>query len=407
MRQSITTRLLLLSVLSGSILQAFHAFQTTTTLSPQYLYRHTTLLDSSFSYQGRLDQYDDNFRCGYVSILGAPNMGKSTLLNALLQENLCIATPRPQTTRHAILGLLTTNNTQVCLVDTPGVIETPAYKLQEGMMEAVTSSMIDADVLLVVTDLFSTPIPDDDIFLKIQQSRKPVIVVINKIDLAAKVQTTDSKTTATVEQAVALWRQLLPQALAILPCTSQSGPDDAGVVALRRILCGGPDVPAALRNLGRPIAGMFASASTPFLTDEQAQALLPHSPPLYDPETLTDRTERFVASELIRAALFETLKKELPYCCQVQVTEFKEPKEEEEEEVNENDPTNNKKKKKKAPIIRISASIIVERESQKWIVVGKQGDKIKQVGIAAREKLQDFLQSKVNTCTAVFFVVLH
>jgi GTP-binding protein Era len=274
------------------------------------------------------------------------------------------------------------------------------------MMEAVTSSMIDADVLLVVTDLFSTPIPDDHIFQRIHQSRKPVIVVINKIDLANKVQTTDTKTTATVEQAVALWRKLLPQASAILPCTTQSGPDDVGVVALRRILCGGPDVPAALRNLGRPIAGMF-SESTMFLTDDQAKALLPRSPPLYDPETLTDRTERFVASELIRAALFESLKKELPYCCQVQVTQFKEPKEEEKEkEDNENHPNTSKKKKKKTPVIRIAASIIVERESQKSIVVGKQGDKIKQVGIAAREKLQDFLQSKVNTCTVLCCAVL-
>lgn len=308
-------------------------------------------------------------------------MGKSTLLNAILQEDLCIATARPQTTRHAILGLLTTNTTQVCLVDTPGVIDTPAYKLQEGMMEAVVGAFHDADVLLVVTDLFSTPIPDDQLFLKVQKCQKPTIVCINKIDLVDKVNVDadDNKDkTVTVEQAVALWRRILPNALAILPVTASKGPDDVGVVALRRILVGGPDVPAAIRDLGRPIPGMFPPG-VKFLTDQQARELLPPSPPLYDEEILTDRPERFIASETIRAALFSSLKKELPYCCEVRITEFKEPKE---------DSTK--------PMIKISATIFVERNSQKIIVVGKGGEQIKQVGIAAREKLEDFFGTQVR-----------
>jgi len=308
-------------------------------------------------------------------------MGKSTLLNALLQENLCITTARPQTTRHAILGIMSLENCQVCLVDTPGVIGEPAYKLQEGMMEAVMGAFHDADVLLVVTDVFSTPIPDDDLFRRVQQSRKPVIVVVNKIDLADRVNVKKSnanaerKLSVTPEQAIALWRRLLPDAVAILPVAASRGPDDPGVVALRRVLAGGPDVPAALRGLGRPIPGMFPEGGDA----PSVPPLLPISPPLYDTEMLTDRTERFVASEMIREALFSSLKKELPYCCEVQVTEFKEPKQGE----------------TRKPVIRIAADIIVERDSQKVIVIGKNGEQIKRVGIAAREKLEDFLQGQV------------
>lgn len=343
-------------------------------------------LDSTFDYTGRLkgsDFVSEDYRCGFISIMGAPNMGKSTLLNALLQEDLCITTARPQTTRHAILGLLTTDSCQACLVDTPGVIAAPSYKLQEGMMEAVIGAFHDADVLLVVTDLFSTPIPDDDLFAKVQRSGKPTIVAINKIDLASEVNATapeNQDKSVTVEQAVAIWRQLLPEALTILPCCASKGPDDPGVVALRRLLVGGPGVPEALRELGRPIPGMYACADTKYLTDEQAKALLPRSPPLYDQEALTDRTERFIASEIIRSSLFECLNKELPYCCEVQIEEFKEPR----------DVGNSK------PVIRIAASVLVERESQKLIVIGKKGEKIKEVGTKAREKIEKFLGTQVS-----------
>lgn len=340
-------------------------------------------LDSNFQYEGRISSnvYPSDHRCGFVSILGAPNMGKSTLLNALLKEDLCIATARPQTTRHAILGILTTEHSQVCLVDTPGVIDTPAYKLQEGMMEAVVGAFHDADVLVVVTDLFSTPIPSDEIFRKVQMSTKPTIVVVNKVDLVSKVNVTSPENegkTVTPEQAIARWRYLLPTALAIVPCRATDGADDPGVVALRRLLTGGPDIPAAFRSLGRPIPGMFPP-NKKTIVDEEARGILPLSPPLYDGELLTDRTERFIASEMIRAALFESLKKELPYCCEVQINEFKEPK------------------AGQKPLVRISASVIVERDSQKVIVIGKNGEMIKEVGTVARKKIEDFLQSKVRS----------
>jgi small GTP-binding protein len=342
-------------------------------------------LESKFDYEGRLPGITEKgteFRCGFVSILGAANMGKSTLLNALLKEDLCIATRRPQTTRHAILGVMTTDDCQVCLFDTPGIIDNPAYKLQEGMMEAVMGAFYDADVLIVVTDLFSTPIPDDDIFQKVQTSQKPTIVVINKIDLADKVNPNsdvneEEGRTVTVEDAVAKWRALLPNSLAILPVAASEGINNEGVIALRKLLVGGDDLPAAIRDLGRPIPGMFQPGVT-FLTDDDAKALLPPSPPLYDEEILTDRPERFFASEIIRGCLFETLKKELPYCCEVRIDEFKEPKPDD-----------------KKQVIRIKASIFVERDSQKLIVIGKGGSQIKEVGSAAREKLEDFLETKV------------
>jgi KH domain len=200
---------------------------------------------------------------------------------------------------------------------------------------------------------------------------------------------TTIKKTVTVEEAVALWRQLVPNALLIVPTSAQNGPDDPGVVLLRRLLCGGPNVRDALRNLGRPIHGIFQSAAItindPLWYDETIRSyLLPLSPPLYDTDIITDRTERFVASEIIRAVLFTTFQKELPYCCEVRITEFKEPKE---------FSSNGKKLDR---MIRISADIIVERDSQKAIVIGTNGQQIKQVGVEAREKLQDFLQEPVR-----------
>ncbi|GKY91970.1 hypothetical protein MPSEU_000168600 [Mayamaea pseudoterrestris] len=340
----------------------------------------SSIVDSFLESSDHAEQVRDDFRCGFVSIIGAPNMGKSTLLNALIEDSLCIATARPQTTRHAILGLLSNERCQVCLFDTPGVIGEPAYKLQEGMMEAVVSAFRDADVLLVVTDLFSTPIDDDTLFEKMKLSGKPTIVSINKIDLASKVNVAaDDGTdkTVTVEEAVDRWRSLLPNALVVLPMVAANGALDPGVVALRRILTGGPNVPEALRELGRPLSGMYRDGFQ-FVTDDEAMQLLPLSPPLYDTDILTDRTERFIASETIRAALFELLKKEIPYCCEVQINSFKEPTEEDTK-----------------PVLRINASVIVERNSQKGIVVGKGGEKIKLVGTNAREKLEDFFKKKV------------
>lgn len=407
-----------------------------------------TVLDDAFDYEGRLpsratkknvddaaaDDDDDEsttsssspdlpFRCGFVGIVGAPNVGKSTLLNALLGTDLCVATRRPQTTRHAILGLLTDPDraVQLCFLDSPGVIGEPAYKLQEGMMEAVRGVLKDADVLLVVSDMFSTPIPDDQLFEKVRICDKPTVVVVNKIDLADKVNADagasndggngdgdeEDVRTVTVPDAVARWRSLLPDAIAIVPASAQDGPSDPGVVCVRRILSGGPDVPASLRDLGRPVPGVLPSPSQRTLTDEQAREALqlPESPPLYGTDELTDRTERFFASEMIRASLFEHLGRELPYCCEVRVTEFKETQEvikekrgkrnRKKEEKGSGDGGGPKKEEEKQTMIRMRATVLVERDSQKGIVIGKGGTKIRDVGVSAREKLEEFFAAKV------------
>jgi len=300
---------------------------------------------------------------------------------------------------------MTRPDIQLAFTDTPGIIENPAYRLQEGMMEAVKGALKDADVILVVTDLFSTPIPDDVMFQGIQtvcaSGVKPVLVAINKCDLIEKasrekrkhpedtkasstdtdkndyadllqpdVEQIDPKT-YTIPDAVAKWRMLLPKAIAIIPI-SASKKEDAGVELLRDLLCGGPDVPGSIRALGRPVPGMFCDG-VKFISNEQAKALIPKGPPMYDQDTLTDRTERFFASEMIRAAIFEEFKKEVPYCTEAKVTEFKE----------------------SPDMIRMKATIFVERDSQKGILVGKGGQQIKKVGVRARKSLEDFFRTKV------------
>jgi small GTP-binding protein len=297
---------LIVSVVFTVFVQGFHVVRFHPTRFQTY-HRYLAVnrdllenLDSAFKYDGRLPSESSDFRCGFVSIIGAPNMGKSTLMNALLQEDLCIATRRPQTTRHAILGVITTTDCQLCLVDTPGIIHQPAYKLQEGMMEAVVTAFKDADVLLVVTDLFSTPFPDDELFHRVQTSQKPVIVVINKVDLADQVKSkimvvdghNEQERTVTVNGAIQRWRTLLPNSLAILPLAATAVQNNnTGLIALRKILLGEKDVADALRDVGRPIPGMFRPG-VKFITTEEAKALLPPSPPLYDAEALTDRPER-------------------------------------------------------------------------------------------------------------------
>jgi GTP-binding protein Era len=264
------------------------------------------------------------------------------------------------------------------------------------MMEAVKGAFRDSDVILVVTDMFSTPIPDDDLFRKLNLSEKKKIVCINKIDLAEKIGYGDNqqryhgneeefeeegnryKRTLSVDEAVLNWRELVPDAVAIIPMSAHEGSANPGVTALRTLLLGGPDVPKAFRDLGRPLEGMFLPDQKT-INDSEAFKLIPMSPPLYDPDTLTDKTERFFASEIVRAVLFTSLGKELPYCCEVRIDEFKEPQ-----------------RGDKRPVIKIKASICVERDSQKGIVVGKGGSKIKEVGVEARKQLEDFLQSSVH-----------
>jgi KH domain len=206
------------------------------------------------------------------------------------------------------------------------------------------------------------------------------------------VEATMMRKTVSIDEAVDLWRQLVPNALLIIPTSAKAGPDDPGVVLIRRLLCGGPNVRDAIRNLGRPLAGIFPSSNItvndPLWQDETIRSfLLPLSPPLYDTDILTDRTERFVASEIIRSVLFTTLQKELPYCCEVRIVEYKEP--------NLNTSASMTGDNSDAKI-RIYADVVVERDSQKAIVIGTNGRQIKEVIQTASEKLQDFLQQPVR-----------
>lgn len=263
------------------------------------------------------------FRCGFISLVGAPNMGKSSLVNALLEEELCIATHRPQTTRHAILAILNSPpefKCQLCFLDTPGVIDKPAYKLQEGMMEAVQGAFQDADVLLIVTDIFSTPIPNDVLFQRVvylsKMNQKKVIVAINKVDLLDKAVAKKQRAIQenleqgeggireemlerpfTIRDAIMHWRELLPDAIAIIPMCASKGGKDMGVVALRTLLMGGPDVTQAFRNVGGPYSGMFLP-NVSMITEEYAKQIIPVSPPLYSKDTLTDRNSRYVVLSL-------------------------------------------------------------------------------------------------------------
>jgi len=231
--------------------------------------------------------------------------------------------------------------------------------------------------------------------MKLKQSQRPVIVVVNKVDLVADTdESVYTNTPVKAIQTIQKWRSVLPDAFAIIPTCAANGPDDQGVVALRSILLANdPDVNvgAAIRNLGRPVVGMFAANLGGMPTNEEAKAILPLGPPLYHADFFTDRTDRFCASELIRETLFESFKKELPYCTEVRIETFDESKRYLDEE--SSDGGSNKTKNKS--MIRIGAVILVERDSQKGIVVGKGGQKIKDVGVDARRKLQAFFGVKI------------
>ncbi|KAL7552448.1 hypothetical protein ACHAWF_015689 [Thalassiosira exigua] len=358
-------------------------------------------------------------RCALLTILGRPNAGKSTFLNALLGEDVAVATRRPQTTRHAIRGVLTTDHVQVVASDTPGVIRKARYKLQEGMMDAVRGATRDADVFLVVSDLgrrrggsgessggrgakdagegaeeeedeedFSGVTAD--MLSKLRSSGRPVLICVNKVDLVAD---EDGHVNAPPEAVRALrrWREVLPDAFAIIPACATNGVDDPGVTALRSLLtCNDPavDLGDAVRALGRPVPGMFRTSDPSGIPSrDEARKILPSGPPLYHPDVLTDRTDRFCASEVIRGALFRKLGKELPYCCEVRVGRFDESRRYLDEE--------GRGKGKRKSLIRIEATIFVERESQKGIVVGKGGRTIKDVGTDARKELQELFGVKI------------
>ena len=264
-------------------------------------------------------------RSGFVNIIGNPNVGKSTLMNQLVGEKLSIITSKAQTTRHRIMGIVNGEDFQIVYSDTPGILK-PNYKLQEKMMKFVRGAITDADVLLYVTDTVEDSDRSAEIIEKVRLSGIPTIVVINKVDL-----TTPDKLVALVEK----WQALLPDAI-IAPCSAKENFNVEGVFNL---------------ILER----------------------LPEGEPFYPKDTLTDKTLRFFASEIIREKILLNYDKEIPYSCEIAIESYKE------------EPT----------IDRISATIYVARTSQKGIIIGHKGEKLKKVGQAARHDLEAFLQKKV------------
>ena len=265
-------------------------------------------------------------KSGFVNIIGNPNVGKSTLMNALVGERLSIITSKSQTTRHRIMGIVNGDDFQIVYSDTPGILK-PNYKLQESMMKFVRGAVSDADIILYVTDTVEQQSDRNaDILEKITHSGIPVVLFINKIDL-----TTQER----LEVLVAEWHERLPQAV-IIPASAKEG-----------------------FNIGAIFDRII----------EQ----LPEGEPFYPKDTLTDKTLRFFASEIIREKILTNYDKEIPYCCEIAIESYKE------------EPT----------IDRISATIFVARDSQKGIVIGHKGEKLKRVGQRAREDLERFLDKKV------------
>lgn len=264
-------------------------------------------------------------RSGFVNIVGNPNVGKSTLMNALVGERLSIITSKAQTTRHRIMGIVNEEDFQIVYSDTPGVLK-PNYKLQESMLNFSTGAIKDADIILYVTDTVEQAEKNIEFIEKVRLSGIETILIINKIDL-----TTPEKLDLMIDK----WKGLLP---------------DATVVP--------------------------ASALNQFNLDNLFKLIverLPEGEPYFDKTALTDKSLRFFASEIIREKILTTYDKEIPYCTEVVIEEYKE----------------------EPKIDRIRATIFVTRTSQKGIIIGHKGAKLKHVGTEARKDMEAFLQKKV------------
>ena len=264
-------------------------------------------------------------KSGFVNIIGNPNVGKSTLMNQLVGEKLSIITSKAQTTRHRIMGVVSGEDFQIVYSDTPGILK-PSYKLQESMMKFVTGALTDADVILFVTDTVEESDRAAEILAKLKKTSIPVIVVVNKVDLSNPTE---------LEALVEKWHTELPEAR-IVPVSAKESFN---------------------------IEPLFQT-----ILD-----LLPEGPAYFPKDTLTDKTLRFFASEIIREKILKFYDKEIPYSCEIAIDSYKE------------EPT----------IDRISATIYVSRDSQKGIVIGHKGEKLKKVGRAAREDMEAFLDKKV------------
>jgi GTP-binding protein Era len=264
-------------------------------------------------------------KSGFVNIIGNPNVGKSTLMNALVGERLSIITSKAQTTRHRILGIVSGEDFQMVISDTPGIIK-PAYALQESMMDFVRTALDDADVLLYMVEIGEKGLKEESFLEKITKSKAPVMLLINKID------TTDQQQ---LETQVGYWQELLPRA-EIFP-----------ISALERF----------------NIQPVF----------DRILELLPEGPAFFDKDQLTDKPERFFVSEVIREKILKHYKKEIPYAVEIEVESFEEGED----------------------LIRIGAVIMVERDSQKGIIIGHKGSALKRVGSESRKDLEVFFDKKV------------
>ncbi|WP_308993831.1 GTPase Era [Mariniflexile litorale] len=272
-----------------------------------------------------------NHKAGFVNIIGNPNVGKSTLMNAFVGEKLSIITSKAQTTRHRILGIVNGDDFQVVLSDTPGIIK-PAYELQESMMGFVKSAFEDADVLLYMVEIGEQELKDESFFYKITSSKIPVLLLLNKIDKSNQEQ---------LESQVQVWLEKVPNA-EIFPISALEGFNVKEV--FNRIL-----------------------------------DLLPESPAFYPKDQLTDKPERFFINETIREKILLHYKKEIPYAVEIETEEFFEEEE----------------------IIRIRAVIMVERETQKGIIIGHKGSALKRVGVEARKDLEAFFGKQIHLETYV------
>lgn len=265
-------------------------------------------------------------KAGFVNIIGNPNVGKSTLMNAFVGERLSIITSKAQTTRHRILGIVNGDDFQMVLSDTPGIIK-PAYEMQASMMQFVKSAFEDADVLIYMVEIGEQQLKDEAFFNKIVHSKVPVLLLINKIDTSNQEK---------LEEQVALWTAQVPNA-EIYPIS-------------------------ALQNFN--VSEVF----------NRILALLPESPPYYPKDTLTDKPERFFVNENIREKILLNYNKEIPYAVEVMTEEFIEDER----------------------IIRIRSVIMVERDTQKGIIIGHKGEALKRVGMQARADLEKFFGKHIH-----------
>ncbi len=272
------------------------------------------------------------FRAGFVNIIGRPNVGKSTLINGLVGHKISIVSPKAQTTRHRILGILNGPDYQIVFSDTPGMIR-PAYRMQQLMMEFVKQAVADADVLMYMTDPHIIEREDRDAIQKLARSGKPFFFLINKVDLARQEQ---------VRQWLEEWQQILPEAR-IYPISALYG---AGVQGL---------VPDIVRHL-------------------------PVHPPYFAEDQITDRSERFLISEIIREKIFHLLRQEVPYSTEVTVRQMGE---------------------NERGTIEIDAEIFVNKDSQKPILIGKGGRRLKEIGTLARREIEQLLGKPVYLRTHV------